>query len=204
MTQKPSIVMLDDSAIGYVRSQLSEASGWNETLSLGLLSLPVAEPFALLSPVVHDRVKADFFAGRVDSEMADTCFAEATSNWLSADDSDDVKRVAVFTDVISRRSDPRLTDGDDRFLGDCVFCVASAGATPSEVSFQMSKAYGYPGIGVLSRVPVERFRAQELSDADIKAAVTGAAAILVRAWDDEAFVIAPVDGRLSPGELSCT
>lgn len=27
MTQKPSIVMLDESAIGYVRTQLSEASG---------------------------------------------------------------------------------------------------------------------------------------------------------------------------------
>lgn len=194
-------VSLDESAIAYVRSQVSSACEWGAPLSQRLLDVSISDAFAILSPKVHDRARSDFIGGGVDSEVADDLFASAISRWLSGSESDDVRRMLILEDVMSRRTDPVVNEADDVFFGDRVYLVASGGSDANSVAAEMSKLYGYPGVGVLSRVGGTGFSSRTLTSTDIELAADGAVAVVARAWDDEAFVIAPIDGRLTIDEL---
>lgn len=106
----------------------------------------------------------------------------------------------LLEEPLGRYSDPVHATASIHFL-DRVYYAASARATAEDVAQVCAELSGYPGIGVLSRPTSEGTFSGELSTQELDAVAGSAVAVLVRAWDNEAFLIAPIVGELAVPDL---
>lgn len=190
-------VIFDEQAEGFVSEELaSGAVGFEGPLAERLRLLQLGAPFSFLSgePSLpyHWRWSCPETAG------SDDFLTDAVTRWLGQ--ADDRQRMLILEEHMRRRSDPRPTRFE-LYLDERVYFAVSA-TTSSDVPDALNWVYGYPGIGVLTRIDSTFSSARDLDAADLDVVARGAVAVLVRAWDDEAFLIAPVLGQFHPDTLT--
>jgi hypothetical protein len=110
----------------------------------------------------------------MDDGRSDACTATVLAGWLNASDVED-----AFA------------------FGNRVFHLAAPPTTADRVRRTIRRLSGYPGMGVLSCPDRGIVAGDEASAQDLDALARSGVAVLVRAWDDEAFIIAPVSSRMT-------
>lgn len=193
------LVHLDDEALRYAREQLSVAGyDFDGPLARRLVDLALGSPFSFL-PLDATAEVRDFRRGGIDDGRSDECLSVAISRWLARQHTGSF-RFLLLEDPLARRSDP-VARGETIFFQERVYFAGHAGDTPTEVAQVLGRAAAYPGVGVLSEIPYELDGGSDLTEDTLDALASSASAVLVRAWDDEAFVVAPVGERLSPHDF---
>ncbi len=191
---------LGDEAISYVREEIAAASDdFDGPLARRLVDLGLGSPFSLL-PLRSNLRARDFRRGGVDGGRADRCLAAAISRWL-AQGPEGTARLLLLEEPLARRSDPAVADAAF-YAEDRVYFASSSGDDPSRVEFVLGQPTGYPGIGVLSECPEGFASGADLTE-QLDLLASAASAVLVRAWDDEGFIVVPVDDRLASRDLWC-
>ncbi|MDP9383808.1 MAG: hypothetical protein M3P50_00980 [Actinomycetota bacterium] len=142
----------------------------------------------------------DFRHGGVDDGRSDTCLAAAISRWLAQGDVG-TGRVLLLEDPLARRSDT-VTHGETLYFGERVYFAGRPNDPPGRIEHVLRQIAGFPGVGVLSEFP-EVGATSDLTEHALESLASAASAVLVRAWDDEAFVVVPVGARLTSHELRC-
>lgn len=191
-------------ALAFVREELaSAADDFDGPLAQRLINAPLSSAFSLLTPdaaAAAVRV-GDLRHGGVDDGTADQCLAAAISRWLSQSPAART-RVLMLEDPLARRSDS-ATASDARHFGERVYFMAGPGDAADTIARVLRRVAGYPGIGVLSELDAGWVAPPDLTENALDSVAGRAAAVLVRAWDDEAFVVTPVGERLTPQDLRC-
>jgi hypothetical protein len=201
MTSAPEIrsVMLGDDALAFVREEVATAaSGFRGPLAAQLDGLELGTPFAYLSPDVVERARR-LRSGGLDNARAERYLAAAISRWLGRPD-DGRQRVMALEDPLARYGDPAVP-GPVMHRDDRVYFTSHAGDGAEAVHSRFKQLAGYPGVGVLSRPRLGTVGSEELNEAGVAELAAEAVAVLVRAWDNEGFLVAPVVGRLEPHDL---
>jgi hypothetical protein len=196
-------------ALEFIREQLLLAAGegFDGPLASRLCGARLTRAFAFLPPSSFEEATKSYTDGLRSDKTADTCTAIALSRWL-ASPAPEHKYSVHFEEPLARFSDPfvaRQASGVDSLLhyGERVYYSVFTGDGFEQVANAMSRVSGYPGIGVMAAWPEGGERPFELSAKDLDAIARRAVAVLVRAWDDEAFMIAPVgDARVEQELLS--
>ena len=190
---------LGDEALVYAREELTTAGHeFDGPLARRLAGLTLGQPFVLLSGEASGRVY-DFRRGGVDNGGSDRCLAAGISRWL-AQGPVGTTRVLVLEDPFARRAD--VATGDEAFFfEERVYFAGRTGDAADRIEHVLGRLAGYPGVGVLSEVSADFTAACDLTDHALNSLASAAAAVLVRAWDDEAFVVAPVGDRLTSHDL---
>jgi hypothetical protein len=191
------MLTLGEPALVFVREQLELAAGegFFGPLAGRLKALDLDAPFAFVLP--EEDPPDNLAHGFVRGTQARSATATAVSAWLGRESAAGV-RTLVLEESLGRWSDPwRLRysiehPGEPPHLGEKLYWTASAGDDAAEVERIFGRHSGYPGVGVLCAPPASRLSTGELEDRDLDAIATHAVAVLVAAFDDEAFVIAPV------------
>lgn len=194
------VLNLGDSGLRYVFEELETAGrDFGGPLAKRLSELRLGAPFSFLtaeaSPQTHS-----FRQGGTDDGSADQWLATAISEWLMQVTAGATRRLLLFEDPLARRSDAATRVGT-RHFGERVYFAGVSGDSPSRIELLFGQLAGYPGVGVLSELPAEQVDSAEMTDCTMKSLVAAASAVLVRAWDDEAFVVSPVGERLAPADL---
>lgn len=192
---------LGDAALRYAREEL-KAGGqdFDGPLASRLIHLAAGPPFSLLEPETRARTH-DFRRGGVDDGRSDECLARAISRWL-AETPVGTDRLLLLEDPLARRADIASAD-DAVYHGDRVYYAGVSGDAPDRIERAFRRLAGYPGIGVLTELPTGAADSVDLAEQTLNLLSDAASAVLVRAWDDEAFIVVPVDGRLAPQDLRC-
>jgi hypothetical protein len=182
----------------FIGRQLARATeGWDAPLSRRLRSLRLEDSVCFLSPRglaavtsgTPRREEIDFETGGVASG-ADAAVARLIARWLAAPDPSH-RRLLVLQELMAKWSDPG-TGPPDVHLGEHLYVVRNAEAQADDIERSLRSLYGYPGIGILT-CPEGAFAVrEELSESDLEVMASAAVALLVRAWDDEGYLIAPV------------
>lgn len=190
-------------AIQYIREQLRVAAeSYGGPLAARLRHLDLGTPFALLSPKVVAGAP-DLTDGLPDDVPdPDLDLAEAVARWLAGSDPGH-ERMLVLEEPLGRAGNPAVHAANFSFETR-VYWAATPGASADYVLDRLQSQSPYPGIGVLTRIPAPAEAGPVLDAAEFAALTDGAVAVLVRAWDAEAFVIAPVGDRLGPEDLAQT
>jgi hypothetical protein len=186
--------------IGRALARASE--GWDAPLSRRLASLRLEESICFLSPrglaAVTSRVRQqgeiDFETGGAVASGADAAVARLITRWLAAPDPSH-RRLLVLQELMAKWSDPG-TGPPDVHLGEHLYVVEDAESRADDIERSLRSLYGYPGIGILTRPDSALAIQEELSEADLDAMASATVALLVRAWDDEGYLIASVQSRL--------
>ncbi len=180
-------------AVQFVLEELRTAAepGWDGQLAARLAGLEFDAPFSFLTKVPRPGPHS-FRSGGVHGGPSDRQLAEVISTWLS--EPDDLQRALVHEELLIPCREAGCHD-DEMYVGDRVYFVARAGADAEKVMQIWKWLYGYPGIGVLTKLPPSADASYELTAADLDAISEATVAVLARAWDDEAFLLAPVTGR---------
>lgn len=191
--------MLGSEALEYVLQELQlAADGFGGPLAARLLTCRIEPPFAYVRPDLALAV-GNLRHGGVGGGLSDRRFARAVSQWISQPDSGH-RRMLLLEEPLGRYSDPVHATASIHFL-DRVYYAASGRATAEDVAQVCAELSGYPGVGVLSRPTNEGTYSGELSTRELDAVARAAVAVLVRAWDNEAFLVAPVVGELAVPDL---
>lgn len=190
-----------EDALGFVRRELSAAAqDFAGPLATRLLALELAAPFSFLKPDTASAAQ-EWRRGGIDDGGADACLASAISWWLHQSDAGH-RRLIALEEPLGRYADPSIESNSMHF-GERVYHTASAGDGTDEVARAFNELSGYPGVGVLSRPPAGAIISDELRDDALDALADAAVAVLVRAWDDEAFLIVPVAAAPILDDLRC-
>lgn len=203
MTRKvieSSPFVLPDHALVYVREELeTAASEFKGPLAQSLREFDLDTPFSLL-PSEAANAAMDLRHGGVDQGEADNHLAASLSAWLGRPDPGR-RRLVVLEESLALGSDPDV--GASWQIENRIYYVAQPGESNENVRRALRCLTGYPGIGVLTRPPMSLVPAVASTREELAVVADYATAILVRAWDDEAFVVVPIGGRLRPDELRC-
>jgi hypothetical protein len=187
--------------LAFVRQELRTAStGFDGPLALRLADQELGFPFSFLAPDAVS-VARDWESGGVDDGRSDRCLAIALSDWLRQPDPGRLRLVAL-EDSLARYTDP-VVDPRMMHFGERVYHAARRGDGPDEVHSVFRRLPGYPGVGVVTRPLAGVVESCDLFEDALDAMALAAVAVLVRAWDDEAFLVAPVANRLTPNDLRC-
>jgi hypothetical protein len=183
----------------FIERQLARAiDGWDAPLSRHLLSLQLGDAICFLSPQglaavtsgAHQQDEIDFETGGAVASGADAAVARLIARWLAAPDPSH-RRLLVLQELMAKWSDPG-TGPPNVHLGEHLYVVENAESRADDIERRLRSLYGYPGIGILT-YPGGAFAVrEELSESDLEVMASAAVALLVRAWDDEGYLIAPV------------
>jgi hypothetical protein len=192
-------VELGTAALEFVREELrTAATGFGGPLASRLVVLELGFPLALLT---RDMARAahDLQSGGVDDGNSDRRLAIAVSGWLGDPDPGH-RRLLVLEDPLARHTDAGI-DPRSMHFGDRVYHSAHQGDGPDQVWHAFKELAGYPGVGVLTRPAADTVASGALADDTLDAMADAAVAVLVRAWDDEAFLVVPVAAAFGPSDL---
>jgi hypothetical protein len=195
---------LGTAALAFAREELhTAATEFGKPLAARLLALELGPPFALLTPdaTLAARMERHLRYGGVDDGSSDRRLAIAVSEWLGEADPGR-QRLMALEEPLARYGDPRV-DPRTTHCGEHVYWTADRDAGPEDVERAFRRLAGYPGVGVLTRPPAGAVVSGSLTDEEIEAMADAAVAVLVRAWDDEAFLVVPVAGSQSLRHRRC-
>ncbi len=190
---------LEDEALRYAREELNIAGGdLDGPLARLLIDLPLGTPFGFLKAEAATRVQ-DLRRGGVDDGSSDEHLAAGISRWL-ANAPSGTTRVLVLEDPLARRTDAAAAD-DVLHVGERVYFAGVSGEAPDRIERVLRRPAGYPGIGVLSELAAGSCDSADVTEQALHSLASDASAVLVRAWDDEAFIVVPVGQRLTCRDL---
>ena len=194
---RPFVLPVD--ALAFIREELTlGADGFDGALAQRLLELPLDRPFAFLRRETQEHAIRYFPAGGIDDGRSDACTATVLAGWLNASDGGSGARVLALEEPLARWNDEAGHAVEDAFaFGNRVFHLAAPPTTADRVRRTIRRLSGYPGMGVLSCPDRGIVAGDEASAQDLDALARSGVAVLVRAWDDEAFIIAPVSSRMT-------
>lgn len=123
--------------------------------------------------------------------VSDRSLGRAVQRWL--DEPNSPNRVLAQEDPLAMPADPWLERAQYsvRVCGEKIIWWA-AGSTP--VDQVLGRASGYPGIGVLAE-GVDTCLAGQLSESGVDELISASVLVLVRALDDEGFLLKGVEGQ---------
>jgi hypothetical protein len=188
-------MVFGSAALAFVREELETGAGeFGGPLAARLLALELGSPFALLpsDTTLAARMERHPRYGGVDDGSSDRRLAIVISQWLEEADPGR-RRLVRLEEPLARYGDP-CVDPRSTHCGEHVYWAADRGAGPADVKRAFRKLAGYPGVGVLTRPPADAVISGALTDDAVQAMADAAVALLVRAWDDEAFLVVPVAG----------
>jgi hypothetical protein len=186
---------LGTAALEFAREELhTAATEFGKPLAARLLALELGSPFTFVTPdaALAARMERHPRYGGVDDGSSDRRLAIAVSEWLGEADPGR-QRLVRLEEPLARYGDPRV-DPRSTHCGEHLYWSADRGAAPEDVHRAFRKLAGYPGVGVLTRPPADAVMSGALTDEVVEAMADAAVAVLVRAWDDEAFLVVPVAG----------
>jgi hypothetical protein len=185
-------------AVEFVREELTlGVDGFDGALAQRLLELPLDRPFAFLGRDAREDAIGNLHSGGVDDGRSDAWTATVLAGWLNAPGGGGA-RVLALEEPLARWNDEAGQAVEDAFaFGNRVFHLAAPPTTADRVRHTMRRLSGYPGMGVLSCPDRGIVAGAEASAQDLDALARAGVAVLVRAWDDEAFMIAPVSSRIT-------
>lgn len=182
-----SKLVLDEGAHEYVTRRIEEAARQGAPLAALLSDFEPTAVFALLEKRSHDRARLDLCGWQIGTQSDRAYFERFLLQWLHSGDASD-QRCVVFEEFYARRPDSAPPLGPDFYFGDRVYSIGQGLLSVSAVGEVVAAFSGPPGIGLLSS-PGESLE-KEMTAADLSALARGVDAVLIPAWDDEAFVVA--------------
>jgi hypothetical protein len=196
-------VPLGPSALDFVREQvaLGAGEGFDGPLAARLERLSLDEPFAFLT--ADTKLGSSSEWDSLDQPIGNQHLAKGIRRWLG----ESPGRLLVLEEPLGLRYDP-ATHREPRertlFFKERKYYIASSRTDQPDTLDSLDRVSGYPGIGVLTApgINIEAcLGRREFSRGELDRLAKRALAVLVRAWDDEAFMIAPVKCRLDPEAL---
>lgn len=191
MTDVVTLKLAGPAAATYFDEQLElSRSEFDGALAQELRRVTLSGSVYVAAPASFDGRSQDWSAGWGLRQPSDAYVARAITRWLS--DPAFPQRVLAMEDPFAAPNDPAVSRQPHRAVLGKVLRWASA-AEPETARDVLRQVAGYPAIGVLAegRVP----STGELAEADLKALARSTRVVLVRALDDEAFLLRPVGRR---------
>jgi hypothetical protein len=198
--QNPIVITdLGIESLSFVRSELAVAANdFDGLLAKRLLLLRFSIPFGFLPRDAMPRAR-DLRRGGICDGLSDASLANAVRGWLQTP-LNQGKRLLILEEALGRRGDPANRQGAV-YCGDRVYRVLGSAADVTEIHDALRCLSGYPGVGALVVIPSSADIGREIDTSALDTLANSAVAVLIRAWDDEAFAVVPVGSRLSLGDL---
>lgn len=156
----------------------------------GRLSLARSiEPYAFLSTALSAEAASDLSVGGVGSDAASDWLATSIAGWIGGPAAADRGRLLIFEDMHAKKSDPSEPLRLDRHFGEWVYPTAPLDATAAEVEEAIAGVAGFANVGVLTEPSLRTCGTVDFKAHDLDDIANSTVAVLLQAWDDEAFIV---------------
>jgi hypothetical protein len=195
-------VSFGDEGTEFIYSQLRFAiRGFDGELGKRLIELDLTSAVGFVRVKAIEANKHRKKDGTIDFEAirvaggGDSHLAVAVARWLKTPDRE-CFHYLMLEELLARYSDPSVDPATIHY-GARIFEFADSKADHEGVMDTFSLQSPYPGVGILTSPPLGFSLKQELTDEMLNTFVGATCAVLIRAWDDEGYLIAPVGSKIS-------
>ncbi|MBI4898484.1 MAG: hypothetical protein HY827_08995 [Actinobacteria bacterium] len=197
-SNSPSIhcLKLGDRGVSYVKKAIEKGASARRPLADMLTGADITDAFAFIAASSCERAEQDFNGMYIGSTQADELLESSIACWIGEERNANRQRVLVLEEFLAKRSDPAPSLDTDYFFGEWTYSICTT-PTQREVSNAFAGLVSHPGIGVLSSPGLHVFSDHEIMPESMTEIAAATSAVLVSAWDDEAFIVAPVSNRIN-------